>query len=178
MRLFQSAEAAGGKAVKRENTRNRSKLERELRSGAHQKFRNWLPDCRQVKEWMEKAGYEGAFFSRWASIFVLAKIIRTSYLKREPRNCLAGQNRGWHGAVSAPVSDYHLGCLTFTTSAHLTSFEPRSTVTWPCRPVTGSGSGRRARREVVSAWLCPPYPFAPCRRIVQRQGNRMNAVTI
>ncbi len=35
-------------------------------------------------------------------------------------------------------------------------------------PVKGSGSELRARRIVSSAWLCPPYPFAPCRRIVQR----------
>ena len=37
----------------------------------------------------------------------LAKGGRGIYIKREPRLLLAGRNRGWHGAVCAPVHGYH-----------------------------------------------------------------------
>ncbi len=52
--------------------------------------------------------------------------------------------------------------------------EPGSTVIWRLTPVAGPGQ-RRARRKSVSAWLCPPFPLAPCRRFWP-EGSRARAM--
>ena len=43
----------------------------------------------------------------------LAKHEQKGYVKREPRLLLAGSNRGWHGAVSAPMHGYQTGYLFY-----------------------------------------------------------------
>ncbi len=46
----------------------------------------------------------------------LAKHEQKGYVNREPRLLLAGRNRGWHGAVNAPVHDYQdVGLLSTPT---------------------------------------------------------------
>lgn len=56
---------------------------------------------------MKTASEHGRALSRPATTLMrLAKGRRRLYIKREPRLLLAGRNRGWHGAVCAPVHGY------------------------------------------------------------------------
>ena len=61
-----------------------------------------------------------AHFPRWASRFVLVKIIKTSYLKGNFSP--SWQTRLKHGADSAPMFRLLQLYRYFTTSAHLSSF--------------------------------------------------------
>ena len=114
---------------------------------------------------MEKAENESAFSPLGVQICPCQNY--QDFLFKKGTSARPGrQGWSWHGADSAPISGYYNCTVILRPRLICPVLSPRSTSTWPWCPV--KGSGRRARRELVSAWLCPPYPFAPCRRIVQR----------
>ena len=94
----------------------------------------------------------------------LPKAAGVAIEKGNPGTCWS-MCRGRHGAVCAPVQ--RLPYRDFWFSDPGPPLEPGSTVIWRQTPETGPRQ-RRARRKQVSAWLRPPFPFAPCRRIGQR----------
>ena len=70
-----------------------------------------------------------------------------------PGSC-ANRNRGWHGAVRAPVHGYQPR-VRFYDPAQL--HWAGSTLTWRRTPGRGQGPQRQAGRKHVSAWRHPPF---------------------
>ncbi len=79
---------------------------------------------------------------------------RRAIQKGNPGSC-STRNRGWHGAVNAPMHGYQL--QTHFLRPRPTAYGPGSTLIQRKTPTRGQGPQRSAESKQVSAWLIPSF---------------------